>query len=157
MWSLYSIVDLLRATSTISPPPSPIPKKNVRGYNEEGVVLTWGRGREGDLLFEKSAATSKSNGSNQCCGSMKFWYRSGSADLYLSQTNGSGSGSCYFRQWPSSRQHFFCLLPYILKVHLHHFSEIKSHKKSQNSKNQCFSYYFSFIRIRIRIRIRISD
>ncbi len=28
------------------------------------------------------------------------------------------------------------------KVHLHHFSKIKSKKKSQNSRNQCFSYYF---------------
>jgi hypothetical protein len=28
------------------------------------------------------------------------------------------------------------------KVHLHHFSQIKSKKKSQNSRNQGFSYYF---------------
>jgi hypothetical protein len=33
---------------------------------------------------------------------------------------------------------------YFLKVHLHHFSKIKCHKeKSQNSRNQCFSYYFA--------------
>jgi hypothetical protein len=31
---------------------------------------------------------------------------------------------------------------YILKVHLHHFSKIKSQKESQNSRNQGFSYYF---------------
>ncbi len=31
---------------------------------------------------------------------------------------------------------------YFLKVHLHPFSKIKSHKKSQNSKNQGFSYYY---------------
>ncbi len=31
---------------------------------------------------------------------------------------------------------------YFLKLHLHHFSKIKSQKKSQNSKNQGFSYYF---------------
>ena len=64
---------------------------------------------------------------------------------------------------------------YFLKLHLHHFSKIKSKKESQNSRNQGFSYYFcTFIErsgsipltsgsrsgrprnmlIRIRIRIR---
>jgi hypothetical protein len=31
---------------------------------------------------------------------------------------------------------------YFLKVHLHHFSKIKSQKESQ-SRNQGFSYYFA--------------
>ncbi len=31
---------------------------------------------------------------------------------------------------------------YFLKVHFHHFSKIKSQKESQNSRNQCYSYYF---------------
>jgi hypothetical protein len=31
---------------------------------------------------------------------------------------------------------------YFLKVHLHHFSKIKSQKEPQNSRNQGFSYYF---------------
>ncbi len=31
---------------------------------------------------------------------------------------------------------------YFLKVHLHHFSKIKSQKESQNIRNQSFSYYF---------------
>ncbi len=31
---------------------------------------------------------------------------------------------------------------YFLKLHLHHFSKIKSKKESQNSRNQGFSYYF---------------
>jgi hypothetical protein len=31
---------------------------------------------------------------------------------------------------------------YFLKVHLHHFSKIKSQKEPQNSKNQGFSYFF---------------
>ncbi len=59
----------------------------------------------------------------------------------------NGTGSCYFRQWPSRSQQkinffpkLFCLL--LLKVQLHHFSKIKSHKQSQNSRNQGFSYYF---------------
>ncbi len=45
-----------------------------------------------------------------------------------------GSGSCYFRQWPSRRQqkisfllNFFAY--YFLKVHFHHFSKIKTHKE----------------------------
>ncbi len=59
---------------------------------------------------------------------------------------------------------------YFLKLHLHHFSKIKSQKESKNSRNQGFSYYFymviegsgsesgrpknMWIRIWIRIRIR---
>ncbi len=35
---------------------------------------------------------------------------------------------------------------YFLKVHLHHFSKIKSPKKSQYSRNQGFSYYFCLMR-----------
>jgi hypothetical protein len=34
---------------------------------------------------------------------------------------------------------------YFLKVHLHHFSKIKSKKNSQNSRNQGFSYYFGMM------------
>ncbi len=37
---------------------------------------------------------------------------------------------------------FFLLLTYFLKVHLHHYSKIKSQEESQNSRNQGFSYYF---------------
>ncbi len=57
---------------------------------------------------------------------------------------------------------FFCLL----NVHLHHFSKIKSHKESQNSRSQVIFYYFCMMiegsgfggpkNIWIRIRIRIS-
>jgi hypothetical protein len=45
----------------------------------------------------------------------------------------NGSGSCYFRQWPSRHQQkkkissFFAY--YFMKVHSHHFSKIKSHKE----------------------------
>jgi hypothetical protein len=34
---------------------------------------------------------------------------------------------------------------YFLKLHLHHFSKIKSQKGSQNSRNQGFSYYFCML------------
>jgi hypothetical protein len=65
---------------------------------------------------------------------------------------------------------------YFLKVHLHHFSKIKSINKSQKSRNQGFSYYFCLMMERsgsgsipmtnrsgsgrpknIRIRISIPD
>ncbi len=41
----------------------------------------------------------KEHFNTKCCGSVIFWYESGSTPL----TNGfgSGSGSCHFRQWPS--------------------------------------------------------
>jgi hypothetical protein len=62
------------------------------------------------------------------------------------RTNGSGSGAYSFNQWPSRRQKkiFFPLLGTVfLKVQLHHFSKIKKViRKSQNSRNQGFSYYF---------------
>jgi hypothetical protein len=62
-------------------------------------------------------------------------------------TNGSGSGSCYFRHRPSRCQQKLIFNTvfsayYFLKVHLHHFSKIKSQKESQNRRNQGFAYYF---------------
>ncbi len=41
----------------------------------------------------------------------KFWFGSGSSDPYVSLTNGSGSGSCSFRQWPSRRQQKIIIFP----------------------------------------------
>ncbi len=93
---------------------------------------------------------------NHCCGSMTFWGGSGSADpcLWLMDPDSDldpGSGSCYFRHWPSRCQQktnfftqFFSAY-YFLKLHLHHFSKIKSQKESQSSRNQGFSYYFCII------------
>ncbi len=51
---------------------------------------------------------------------------------------------------------------YFLKIHSHLFSQIKSQKESQNSRNQGFSYYFCMMiegsrrpkNMWIRIRIR---
>jgi hypothetical protein len=40
---------------------------------------------------------------------------------------------------------FFCSLGYYLKVHLHHLSKINNHKKSQNRRNEGFSYCFCLI------------
>jgi hypothetical protein len=35
-----------------------------------------------------------------------------------------------------------CFAYYFLKVHLHYFSKIKSHKEVTKSRKQCYSYYF---------------
>jgi hypothetical protein len=43
---------------------------------------------------------------------------------------------------------------YFLKLHLHHFSKIKSQNESQNSRNQGFFSVFFHDDRRIRIRIR---
>ncbi len=87
---------------------------------------------------------------------MTFWGGSGSAGpcLLLMDSDPDpdpGFGSCYFRHWPSKCQQktnfltqFFSAY-YFVKLHLHHFSKIKSQKESQNSKNQRFSYYFRMI------------
>jgi hypothetical protein len=50
--------------------------------------------------------------------------------IYLTNGSGCGSGS-YVSDF--------------LKVYLHHFSKIKVIKKSQYSRNQCFSYYFCLL------------
>jgi hypothetical protein len=75
---------------------------------------------------------------NQCCGSMTFWGGSGSMPL----TNGFGSGSgSWFRilifssltyKMPAKNKFFDKIFSayYFLKLHLHHFSKIKSQKGS---------------------------
>ncbi len=76
---------------------------------------------------------------------MTFWC--GSMPL----TNVSGSGSCYFRHWPSRcpqktnfLTRFFLLVTgtFWRYISLHYFSKITSQKESQNSRIQGFSYYF---------------
>jgi hypothetical protein len=67
-------------------------------------------------------------------------------------TNGFGSGiririllfSSLTFKMPAKKLIFntFFSAYYFLKVHLHHFSKIKSPKESQNRRNQGFSYYF---------------
>ncbi len=65
--------------------------------------------------------------------------------------NGSGSGSWIrillfssLTKVPAKKLFFNTIFSayYFLKLHLHHFSKIKSQKESQNSRNQGFSYYF---------------
>ncbi len=84
---------------------------------------------------------------HQCSGSMTFWCGSGSG--------GSGSAdpclwSCYIHHWPSRRQQktnkkrFSAY--YFLKVHLHHFSKIKSQKEVKNQSYFCLMIEVSWSR-----------
>ncbi len=59
---------------------------------------------------------------------IRIWIRGS-----MPRTN--GSGSCFFRHWPSQDAYYF------LKVHIHHFQSYKVKKKSQSSRNQGFSYF----------------
>jgi hypothetical protein len=81
----------------------------------------------------------------QCCGSMIDWYGSGSGSadpcLYLIDPDPAifvidlqdANKKLIKKSFPAY---------YFLKVYLHNFSKIKSHKESQKSRNQGFSYYF---------------
>ncbi len=88
--------------------------------------------------FGAGTSTTEQNYVDQCCGSVTFWYGSGSAPLTC------GSGSCFFSsvafKMPTKNKFlFFCSLPYFLKVHLHQSSKIKSQK--EDSRNQGFSSF----------------
>ncbi len=76
----------------------------------------------------------------QCCRSVTFLYGSG-----------CGSGSSYLHFWLTDpdadpggpKTYGSCGSGSGTLAHLHHLSKIKKFiKKSQNSRNQCFSYYF---------------
>ena len=81
---------------------------------------------------------------NQCCGSMTFWGGSGSADPCLWLMDPDPAIIVIDLQDAIKKLIFNTIFSayYFLKVHLHHFSKIKSQKESQNSRNQGFSYYF---------------
>ncbi len=133
------------------------PPSAEEGHQEQEVVAFTGQAEAqgGDFflyfLFVCSIAPSFNSELGffslfQCSGSMTFW-------------GGSGSGSsdpCFWLMDPdpaifvidlqdaSNKLIFNTIFSayYFLKVHLHHFSKIKSHKESQNRRNQGFSYYF---------------
>jgi hypothetical protein len=71
----------------------------------------------------------------------------------------NGCGSCYFRHWPSRQQQkiliFLKLCFFLLKVHLHHFSKIKSQKDV--TKQQESRFFLLFPLDDRRILIRTSD
>ncbi len=78
----------------------------------------------------------------RCCGPVTFWYISGSR-------SGSGSGSCYFRQWPSRWQlkinnfnKFFCLL--LFEATLISFFKDKVIKRSKTVPIKVFLTIFAW-------------
>ncbi len=91
----------------------------------------------------------------QCCGSMTFWggSGSGSADprLWLMDPDSDPDPAIFVIDLQDARKKQFFNTNfstyYFLKVHLHHFSKIKSQKESQNStRNQGFPYYFCMMK-----------
>jgi hypothetical protein len=80
----------------------------------------------------------------KCCGSMTFWGGSGSADPCLLLMDPAPAIFVIDLQDASKKLIFNTIFSafYFLKLHLHHFSKIKSQIESQNSRNQGFSYYF---------------
>ncbi len=77
---------------------------------------------------------------------MTFWGRSGSSDpcFWLIDPDPDPAIFVIDLQDASKKQIFNRIISayYVLKVHLHHFSKIKSQKESQNRRNQGYSYYF---------------
>ncbi len=102
------------------------------------------------LIFQKSFLL------NQCCGSVTFLYGSGSRSVPIAGsiplTYGCGSGSCSFRQWLLRCQQIQVFYLLFFKVHFHQSSKIKVIKKSQNRRNQGFSYFLCMVMELGRIR-----
>jgi hypothetical protein len=117
-----------------------------RDYEYGGGESRNGGGR-GAVVSARAARASEAINQvlyiRQCCGSMKFWYGSGSADPYpwiRMRIRILLFSSVIFK---TSKKILSFFAYYFLNVHLHHFSKIKSHKEViLNSKNQCLNYYF---------------
>ncbi len=103
---------------------------------------------------------------SQCSGTVTFWYGSGfgSSDSYLWLTMRIRLpilliSSVTFKMTTEnifSSSSFYAYS--FLKVHLHHSSKIKSHKKSQkDSRNQGFSSFFLLVNGRTRIWIHTNN
>ncbi len=86
---------------------------------------------------------------DQCCGSMTFWRGSGSADpcLWLMDPDSDPDPDIFVIDPQDAKKNnlkkSFSAYNFLKgHCHLHHFSKIQSQTKSQNSRNQGFSYYF---------------
>ncbi len=83
---------------------------------------------------------------NQCSWSVTFWYGSGSADLFLWLTDPIRRRILLFSsvtfKTPTTTKFSPFFAYYFSRVDLPHSLKIKSHKKSQNSRNKGFPYYF---------------
>jgi hypothetical protein len=111
----------------------------------EGRTLSLGGERGGGSIFWKTGDTALYStyvSTFWSCGSVTFWY------VPRTSGSGSGSGSCYFSPWPSRRQQkTIFLFKIFLLITLRRYIYIiflrqKVTKKSQNSRNQGFFYYF---------------
>ncbi len=128
-------------------------------FQRTNQILTYGQFQRANL-GSRDGSSEPILSFRQCCGSMKFLYGSGcgsgSADPYIWLMD--PEPSFFFSDLQDVKKKVFFLLSffadYFSKVHLHHCSKIKDIKKSQNSRNQCFSYFFLLDYRRIRIQIR---
>jgi hypothetical protein len=77
---------------------------------------------------------------------MTFWGGSGSGDPWIRIRILDPDPAIFVIDLPAASKkvifNTFFSAYYFLKVHLHHFSKIKSQKESHNSRNQAFSNYF---------------
>ncbi len=108
---------------------------------------------------------------HQSSGSMTFWGGSGSGSsdpCFWLMDPGSdpdpGSGSCYFRHWPSTCQqktyfltHFFLLITFWRYISFTSFFKDKKSKRVTKYKESRFFLLFLHDDRRIRIRIHTSD
>jgi hypothetical protein len=100
--------------------------------------------------------------SDQRCGSVTFWYGSGSGDpcLWLMDPNADPDPAIFVIVLQEANKNLFFKNSfsayYFLKVHLHH-SKIKSQKEVTKQKESGFFLLFLLGDRRIRIRIHTSD
>ncbi len=79
----------------------------------------------------------------QCCGSMKFWYGSGSAALYLWLMDPDPDPAIFVSDLQDiNKKLFFLLITLFEGTFTLFFKDKKIIQKLQNSRNQCVSYYF---------------
>jgi hypothetical protein len=82
---------------------------------------------------------------NQCCGSVTFWYGSGSADQYHSLTDPEPAFSTVVDKMSTklSLCHSF-IAYYFLNVHLYQSSKIKPKRSHQKVEIQVFLTFFAY-------------
>jgi hypothetical protein len=83
----------------------------------------------------------------QCCGSMTFWCWSGSVSGFADPCLWLMDPAIFFVDLQDANKKLIKKKVFLHKtfwryLHLHPFLKIKCQKKSQNSRNQGFSYYF---------------
>ncbi len=74
----------------------------------------------------------------QCCGTMKSWYGSGSIPL---ANDSDPDPAIFVSDLQDVNKKGFLLITFGRYIYII-FQRCKVEKKSQNTRNQCFSYYF---------------